>query len=193
MLAARDGATAARAALAESASETEAQMDAELYRGLATDLAAVRRGLTWATALRKVRRGYDQPLSETQVKTLGSVRPTENLAGAFAAWEKARAAIVSAFAADRHEELEDELDLAATAASLIDELEDDSSGQQEWLGYQRATADLEAAGLDISGALLRRSSPRRERRPGSCRTSCPEFVRGRGLGLGPFTHASAGS
>ena len=46
MLAARDGATAARAALAESASETEAQIGAELYRGLATDLAAVRRGLT---------------------------------------------------------------------------------------------------------------------------------------------------
>ena len=148
MLTARDEALAAQALLAAAAAETEAQIGDALYRGLDTDLPAVRRGLAWAASVRRARRGYDQPLSDEQIKSLRAARPTENLGAVLASWEAARDAIVGAFAEYRREELEDELDLVATAASLIDELDGDSSGQQEWLGYERAVGELQGAGLE---------------------------------------------
>ncbi|PKW25732.1 DUF3320 domain-containing protein [Phycicoccus duodecadis] len=147
MLEARDGALSARQRAIEAAAQAEAHIGHELYRGLETDLPAVHMGVTWATKVRKVRRGFDRPLSESQVKALMTARRTENLSLVISAWERARDAIIDAFEDDRREDLEDEMDLAATAASLIDELDGDGSGQQEWLGYVRATAELRDAGL----------------------------------------------
>lgn len=147
LLAARDEVLAARGSLTAAAAETEVQIGNAFYRGLDTDLPAVRRGLQWADGVRKARRGYDQPLTDEQIKALHSARPTENLSTVLRSWESARDAIVGAFADHRREDLEDELDLTATAMSLIDELDGDSAGQQEWLGYERAMRELADAGL----------------------------------------------
>jgi len=147
LLAARQSAVDAHAALAENASQLEAVLGEAQYRGTDTDTAGLAAALTWAHAVRTARFGADGPLSEEQVKALGLARLTDHLATALQNWESAAAAITAAFHPDRHTELARELDERDSAASLLADLRADNTGQEEWIAYTRATDDLASHGL----------------------------------------------
>lgn len=147
LLAARTRVVDARMALAEKGPILEAILGETLYRGIDTDMSAVNRALGWAQEARRARQGTDLAMTVEQVKSLDSARVTEHLEPSLRRWQAAGSAIVDAFDRVRQPELAGELDDPATAESLLAELRADTSGQEEWIAYARARADLVGHGL----------------------------------------------
>lgn len=147
LLDARQSVVAAREALYERAETFEAELGETLFQGLGTDIAALNRALAWAHEARLARQEVDLPMTVEQVKGLESARITERLEPALQKWQAAAAAVVAAFEPARRLELSNELDNQALAASLLAELQADSSGQEEWITYAQARADLAGHGL----------------------------------------------
>ncbi|WP_434739417.1 DUF3320 domain-containing protein [Micromonospora sp. SH-82] len=146
----RQAAAAAEAALHDRADTYRAAFGDVAYRGTDTDEAALAAALAWARATRSARTGFDDALTEEQVKAFADAQPTGSLADAYARWESALDRIVTAFAASRHTELFTELDDYPTGAGFLDELRRDSSGQDEWFSYQQAREDLAVHHLDAA-------------------------------------------
>jgi hypothetical protein len=144
-------------ALREAAAATHKDLEAKAshyertfggyFRGPSTDLVALNLGLEWANQLRDVAGG---PLTDTQFAALKASRATNNLEGAFAKWTSSRGRVISAFDSQRHTELSREIDDYQDAPSLINELRDDSTGQEEWFAYRSARAKLAKHGLDAA-------------------------------------------
>ena len=147
LLAARQQAADAHAQLAANGQRFEAVLGEFLYGGAATDTDALATALAWAKEMRSARRGADAPLNMAQVKALASARITDHLGSALHEWRSATARITAAFDPARHAELHAELDDAETASSLLADLRADNTGQEEWVAYSRARADLVAHGL----------------------------------------------
>ncbi|KGN37504.1 DUF3320 domain-containing protein [Knoellia subterranea] len=147
LLAARQGAVDAHAALDGDAPRFEAVLGQAQYRGTSTDTTGLATALAWAQGVRIARHGVDTPLNAEQVKALELARLTDHLPTALQNWESAAAAITAAFHADRHTELARELDDPDSAASLLADFRSDSTGQEEWIAYTRATEDLASHGL----------------------------------------------
>jgi hypothetical protein len=146
---ARADVEAAQASLA--ARETElAQVLGQLYRGTHTDLGSLRTALDWTRVLRMRMTGDDAPLSREQVEVTDTAIPTSHLADASQAWRQAKAALIHAFDQHRRRELDDELDDYADAAELIEALQQDIGGRDEWHAYQTARASLARHGLEVA-------------------------------------------
>ncbi|WJK40109.1 DUF3320 domain-containing protein [Solwaraspora sp. WMMA2056] len=147
----RQSVIAAHDALTASAPSHRASFGDLLYQGVETDAAAVSDALAWAAATRRVRTGVDAVLTDGQVKRLAETRETGNLAEAYASWRTNRDSVVEAFEPSRHLELLAELDDFDSARELIEELRQDSAGQDEWFAYQEARAEL--AGHQLDGVI----------------------------------------
>ena len=119
-----------------------------VFEGQDTDEDAVATALAWAEQVRAVRHGRDRALTESQVKVLHAARPTSNLTAARERWQAASERIVTAFGPSRHRELRGEFDTFDSALSLLADLRDDTSGQEEWFAYRDARDDLAAHHLD---------------------------------------------
>jgi hypothetical protein len=124
----------------------------ELYQESKTDISAIRQALDWVRQLRKAVGGtVDTPLTDAQVKTAASSGPTPNLAHSAESFKEAAASIMEAFDGDRRYALSAELDDYEEARHLIEALQLDTAGKDEWHAYQRARDRLAAHGL--SGAV----------------------------------------
>ena len=146
---ARADVEATQASLA--ARETElAQVLGQLYRGTRTDLGSLRAALDWTHVLRMRMTGDDAPLSREQVEVTDTALPTSHLADASQAWRQAKAALIHAFDQHRQRELDEELDDYADAAELIEALQQDIGGRDEWHAYQAARASLARHGLEVA-------------------------------------------
>jgi hypothetical protein len=112
-----------------------------------TDLIALDVALDWAERLRVLVGG---PLTSGQVKALANSQPVEALPAAFEKWTSARDRILAAFASSRTAELSAEFDDYRLGLEFIDDLREDTVGQQEWFDYQRARAALSHHGLEAA-------------------------------------------
>ncbi|MDD4866608.1 MAG: DUF3320 domain-containing protein [Mycobacterium sp.] len=126
---------------------TYAATFAACFDGAHSDLDRLNGGLKWAQETRGV---AGRALTDVQVAALTASRPVRHLAAAAGKWATAADRIIDAFHFDRHAELRSELDDYSTAASLISDLQEDSTGQEEWFAYTRARADLAKQGLDTA-------------------------------------------
>lgn len=117
------------------------------FDGAHSDLDHVNDGLKWAQETREIAGGA---LTDAQVTALTASHPAHHLPAAAEKWAAAANRIIDAFHADRHADLRSELDDYANAASLISDLKEDSTGQEEWFAYTRARADLAKHGLDTA-------------------------------------------
>ena len=147
LVAARRAVTDATAALAGYHDWYE-DLLGPVFEGQDTDEDAVATALAWAEQVRAVRHGRDRALTETQVKALHAARPTEHLTAAREQWQAASERIVTAFGPSRHPDLRGEFDTFDSAPSLLADLRDDTSGQEEWFAYRDARDDLAAHHLD---------------------------------------------
>jgi hypothetical protein len=146
VLALRGAAAEAHANLrAETA--TYAETFGAYFDGAETDLGQLNDGLKWAQETRDI---ADKALTHAQVDALIASRPAHNLAAAAQKWASAADRIINAFHADRHTEFKSELDDYSNAASLISDLREDSTGQEEWFAYTKARTDLAKHGLDTA-------------------------------------------
>lgn len=149
--------TNALLALAERARSAHAAMaDAEqFYRGAFgtwfgvtdTDLNGLDTALAWAERLRELVGG---PLTIGQVKALADSHAVEGLSAAYEKWTTARDRILAAFAPSRTAELTAEFDDYRHGLAFINDLREDTVGQQEWFDYQRARAALARHGLETA-------------------------------------------
>ena len=73
-----------------------------------------------------------------------------NLAGALEKWSSAKDRVVNAFDTERHAEISREIDDYQNGPSFVNDLRDDSTGQEEWFAYQSAEAKLAKHGLDAA-------------------------------------------
>ena len=122
----------------------------DLYAGAETDMAALQAALDWARRLRAMITGGTAPLTPAHLKAAESAVLTPQLAVAAETWRRARDAVMAAFGPDRRRELAAELDDYAGTAQLLEAMFDDTSGRDEWHGYQAARASLAAYGLDTA-------------------------------------------
>jgi hypothetical protein len=142
-----------RSAAAEAHAGLQARTDTytttfgDYFDGTDTDLTPLDEGLGWAEEVRDIAGGA---LTDTQSSALCASRPADNLAAAAEKWVSAAGRIVNAFHSDRHAELRHELDDYSSAPSFINDLRDDSTGQEEWFAYTKARADLAKHGLDTA-------------------------------------------
>lgn len=112
-----------------------------------TDLPGLDEALAWAERLRVLVGG---PLTAGQVKALSDSHPVEGLPAAYAKWTDARDRILAAFAPSRNAELSGEFDDYRHGQAFINDLRDDTIGQQEWFDYQRARTSLAQHGLETA-------------------------------------------
>ncbi|MFC8797596.1 DUF3320 domain-containing protein [Promicromonospora sp. NPDC057138] len=140
----REKAAAAHRALQSKAESYRASFD-EHYNGTETNLAALDSALRWAEQTRQITRGS---LSIDQIRALESSHHVENLQAAYDKWTSVRDRIVDAFARTRRTDLLSDLDDYTDAFDLIDNLQMDSIGQQEWFDYIKARTDLQGYGLE---------------------------------------------
>lgn len=141
--------------LSERARDAHASMrnSEQIYRGafshffddVNTDLEGLDASLAWAQQLRSMVGG---PLSMGQVKALADSHLVEGLTAAYERWSEARDRILAAFGPSRNAELTAELDDFRHGLAFINDLRDDTVGQQEWFEYQRARAALRVHGLE---------------------------------------------
>ncbi|MEY8015690.1 DUF3320 domain-containing protein [Mycobacterium servetii] len=146
ILALRGAAAEAHANL-RSETATYAATFGACFDGALSDLDRLNDGLKWAQETREI---AGRALTDAQVAALTASRPVHRLAAAAGKWATAADRIIDAFHSDRHAELRTELDDYSNAASLIGDLKDDSTGQEEWFAYTRARADLAKHGLDTA-------------------------------------------
>ncbi|MEU4624812.1 DUF4011 domain-containing protein [Actinoplanes sp. NPDC023801] len=114
---------------------------------LEADPAALAACVAWAAAAREFAGG---PLTETQVEALRDLRPVPGLAGRAAEWGEARRAVLAGFAPHRQEQLGEPLSDYRRAGTLLRQLRDDSSGQEEWFACLDARDALTGHGLDAA-------------------------------------------
>jgi hypothetical protein len=146
ILALRGAAAQAHANLrAETA--TYAETFGAYFDGADSDLGQLNGGLQWAEDTRNI---VGKALTHAQVEALVASRPAHHLAAAAEKWASAADRIINAFDADRHTEFRSELDDYGNAVSLINDLRDDSTGQEEWFAYTKARTDLAEHGLDTA-------------------------------------------
>ena len=119
-----------------------------IYRGLDTDVSEIDEALSWTRAVRQHGRDTEQALTDEQLDALKGARGSSALAEVASRWAAAAAALVTAFDTDRSGDIRDDLDDWTDARELIEELEQDSSGQEEWFTYVDARQELAAHGLD---------------------------------------------
>jgi hypothetical protein len=117
------------------------------FRGTETDMAQVDTGLTWAVGLRAIVLGA---LNAGQIKALSDSNPVAALHPALARWNDARDRILNAFDVSRRDELLRELDDYRNAPEFINELRDDTAGQDEWFAFTAAREELASQGLDAA-------------------------------------------
>ena len=146
LLALRTAAEDAHATIAANEATYRATFE-QHYQSADTNLDTLDAALDWAAELRTIAAGA---LTYAQAKALDASRPTDNLAAAATKWTDARDRIIAAFAGTRSTELHRELDDYRNAPEFINELRDDSIGQQEWFSYTNAREDLAARGLDTA-------------------------------------------
>ncbi|HKA69147.1 MAG TPA: DUF3320 domain-containing protein [Actinomycetes bacterium] len=149
ILAAQAAARAAHAALAGRADEYTRVCQA-LYRGAATDTAAMQHAVAWTERARTIRSGTDTPFTATQVEALDTATATPLLADAAAGWQRVAPAVLAGFEPFRRVDLARELDDYTDAADLIAALRADSRGRDEWLAYTAARSALAARGLTVA-------------------------------------------
>ncbi|MCK9902151.1 DUF3320 domain-containing protein [Frankia sp. Cpl3] len=120
-----------------------------LYRGRDTDLKAVWEALAWAGQLRDEATADQDVLSGEQLAALRQGEPyePEALAAAAIRWDEAKTALIAGFGEPRADRLASELDDPAAARQLLQTLQADPDGQQEWLSHQDARRTLERCGL----------------------------------------------
>jgi len=104
----------------------------------------------WAAAARRLATGADRPLTAEQAAALGAAVPAGDLGERAAAWQRCRAEVLRAFAAERHEEIGAALDDYDTAAALLRDWRDDADGQREWFDHRAARQALAEFGLDAA-------------------------------------------
>lgn len=136
----------AHAALHDDSSTYQGAFDG-YFNDARTDLSALDAALDWAERLRALVNG---PLTEGQVKALADSHLVENLPATHQKWAAARDRIIAAFAPHRSEELSAELDDYRHGLAFLNDLRDDTVGQQEWFDYQRARDSLAAYGLETA-------------------------------------------
>ena len=112
-----------------------------------TDLNGLDAALSWAERLRALVGG---PLTVGQVKSLADSHVVEGLQAAFEKWTSARDRILAAFAPSRTAELSSEFDDYRHGQEFINDLREDTVGQQEWFDYQRARSALRERGLETA-------------------------------------------
>ncbi|WP_084079264.1 DUF4011 domain-containing protein [Demequina sp. NBRC 110057] len=86
-------------------------------------------------------------LSDSQIDAIRASRPNPVLGAHVETWIGARDAILDAFAPGRRDELRREMDTPADALALLDALEYDSTGQDEWFAYLDCVDAVQAYGL----------------------------------------------
>lgn len=143
--------------LAERARHAHAAMgDAEQFYRAAfstyfnsadTDLVSLDAALAWAERLRAL---ADGPLTVGQVKALADSYVVEGSAAAYEKWNGACDRILAAFEPARTSELSSEFDDYRHGLEFINDLRDDTVGQQEWFDYQRARVALAKHGLETA-------------------------------------------
>lgn len=144
LLALSDRARQAHAAMSDSEQFYRGTFGA--YFDLAqTDLAGLDDALAWAERVRALVGGA---LTNGQVKALADSHTVEGLAAAYGKWTDARDRILAAFASSRTAELSAEFDDYRHGLQFINDLREDTVGQQEWFDYQRARASLAQHGLE---------------------------------------------
>lgn len=126
---------------------TYAETFGSYYDAAESDLGQLNNGLIWAQETRDI---AGKALTHAQVKALTESRPAHNVAIVAEKWASAANRIICAFDADRHAEFRSELDDYANAASLISDLREDTTGQEEWFAYTKARAELAKYGLDTA-------------------------------------------
>lgn len=109
-----------------------------------------RTGWWYPTRDSRPARSPSTALTDSQVTALTASHPAHHLPAAAEKWAAAADRIIDAFHADRHAELRSELDDYSNAPSLISDLKEDSTGQEEWFAYTRARAALAKHGLDTA-------------------------------------------
>ena len=142
--------------LARKARRATAEMHAAdgTYRGFFgdyfnfgdTDLGALAGALDWSASLRDLAGGA---LTPGQIKALADSNAVE-MAGPYEKWTQARDRVVNAFNPSRHRELQIEFDDFRGAVDLMNDLNADTVGQQEWFEYKRAYDTIAVLGLDTA-------------------------------------------
>ncbi len=132
----------------DASSQSFSEMFPDLYQGKNTDAALLNEAVAWAERVRAFSpAGY---LSDAQLAALSSCSPVDKLPLAIEKWEAALAAILDAFAPARHDELVAEFATFPDAYQLIEDLNSDTPGQQEWFDYVSIREELSARALDAT-------------------------------------------
>jgi very-short-patch-repair endonuclease len=118
------------------------------YKGSDTNEAALATAIDWTARARRLATGADLALSPQQATALVNCRHTEALAGRLEAWRAARDRVVASFAPQRHAELLEDLHDYGRAQELLNDLRNDSAGQEEWFSHLAARAVLGEYDLD---------------------------------------------
>ncbi|HKE51724.1 MAG TPA: AAA domain-containing protein, partial [Actinomycetes bacterium] len=139
----------AHATLASRA-EDYTRVCGELYRGPATDSAAVSGAVAWTERARTLGTGMDTPFTLAQVEALGAATATPLLADAAGGWQRVAQALLDGFEPSRRADLVRELDDYTDAADLIAALRADLRGRDEWLAHVAARSALGARGLTVA-------------------------------------------
>ncbi len=119
-----------------------------LFAGDRTSSDAVEAAAAWARAMRSIATGTDRALDQAQVEALRETAPPEALQEAIDAWERTQHAVLESFDASRRRQLREEFDDYDDAAGLLDDLRNDTAGQDEWFAYTECRAALDKLGLD---------------------------------------------
>ncbi|MBO3741927.1 DUF4011 domain-containing protein [Actinoplanes flavus] len=112
-----------------------------------TDPAALAAAVAWAARTRELAGGQ---LTEAQAEALHDLRPVPGLAERAQEWAEAGRAVLAGFAPQRQAELRGRFDDYRRAATLLRQLRDDGSGQEEWFACLDAREVLAAHGLDAA-------------------------------------------
>ncbi len=143
----REAAELAEAALVQNEARYTATLGAA-YQGIDTDEKALSTAVQWTQSARQLHSGADAGMTRTQVESLASCRSGDVLPAKIREWDAARQRVIAAFADARHAELGNEVDDYHTAQEILQELRDDSSGQEEWFSYLDARRTLAEHHLD---------------------------------------------
>ena len=134
------------AAELEDAGSSYEECFGALFRGTETNLSEIDAAIAWA---KQVRRSTPAgALTSEQKSALSSSTLVPTLPGALAKWEKARDAVVGAFSPSRRVELLEEFAEFDNARRFIEELGEDTVGQQEWFAYSKIREYLREHDLD---------------------------------------------
>ncbi|WP_194890882.1 DUF3320 domain-containing protein [Catenulispora pinisilvae] len=120
-----------------------------LYDAERTETANLDRAVAWAHAVRKAAMGNDRrPVPPQTAAHLLSGTARTRLTETSAAWESAAAAVSGLFDTGCRQEVDADLQREpAAVAELLDALQTDRGGIDQWLNYSEALAELEELGL----------------------------------------------